>query len=170
MAGTTKQALPPDADLPVTGERLGVDVHCQILADFMRERVTATYDAFKTYVAMVSTLIGGSVALRLQFPDRAVERYAYAADAVAILMWLVVMIAIVDNYRSWWMLRIRYSEVAGMDDKGARIVPRPRFFGSARVQSMMLVIATATLILFMLFNPLRGAAPDQIQQNLTVPA
>jgi hypothetical protein len=141
-------------------DRLSVDAHCQLLGTFMCERVTSIYDGFKSYVTLISALIGGSVALRLQFSDRIVPSYAYAADAIAVLLWIVATITIADNYRSWWKLRIRYSEVAGVDEAGKLIVPRPAFWSSVKVQATMLAVITVTLGMFLLFNPLRHIEPS----------
>jgi hypothetical protein len=98
-------------------ETLSVDQHCGMLTDHIRDRSKAIMDGFKLYVQMFSAIVRGTIVLRLQYP-KIPPSFANLADALTGLIFLMGMVIIWENIRSWYQLRKGYprSQVAMMQN------------------------------------------------------
>ena len=134
---------------------LSIDKHCEMLTAHIRDRNSAISDGFKLFAQMFSTLVGGAVIARLQYGTKIPAQFANLADALAALIVCVCAIIILENVRSWYQYRKVLSDIAGQDEGGRPIVPPPRLFAAARIESVMIAVMIAAWVMFYLFNPLQ---------------
>jgi len=126
---------------------LSDDKHCELLSAGIRDRMLSIQSDFKSFVQLFSALVGGAVALRLQY--KAHPTFACAADALALLITFTYCLLIFDAFRAWHGYRVRLSEVAGQD-----IIPPPHMTSMITVIVMIVVIVFA-FVGFVFFNPFR---------------
>ena len=131
------------------------DTHCELLVDQIRDKISHILEGFKLYAQLFSAIVAGSVTLKLQYAGQNVSQYARLADALVTLVGVVSAVIIIDNIRSWKLLRDRLSELAGIDEEGKLVVPPPRIMTSIKAQGLMLIIILITTAGFWCFNPLR---------------
>lgn len=135
---------------------LSDDKHCELLTDHIRDRNTFIMDSFKLFVQMFTALVGGSAAIRLQYYQSAPKSFAWLADGLGLLIFVITTFVILENLRAWHDLRERLSEVAGLDDRGNHIIRPPHAWWGNRVEILMLVVMAASVVAFWTFNPLRS--------------
>jgi hypothetical protein len=145
-----------------TPAMLTPEKHCDILAANIRERGAAIIGWYRLFVQLASAIIGGAIVLRVQHPDGIILRpFINLSNGLLSLVSIVSIIMLADGFRAWLGHRVKYSEVAGTDQAGKLIVPRPVIWMSAITPMLMVIVMVATPILFWLFNPLgtTSAAP-----------
>jgi hypothetical protein len=134
---------------------LSVDKHCEMLTNHICDRHNLIMEGFKLYVQMFSAIVGGTVALRLQFGDEIPRAFATLADALAVLIFVASALITLENLRGWYGYRETLTKVAGTDEAGAPIVPAPHLLKAGRVATGMIVAMAVAWIAFYAFNPLR---------------
>jgi hypothetical protein len=143
-------------------DHLSIDKHCEMLTYHIRDRTSAIMDGFKLYVQMFSALAGGSVLLQLQFGNKIPPNFVTLADALAVLIFLMAVIIILENLRSWFQYRKALSEVAGLNPsihaphtQRQPIIPLPNIWKANKMESVMLLVMVCSLIGFCYYNPLQ---------------
>lgn len=131
---------------------LSVDKHCEMITAHIRDRNTMIMDSFKLFVQMFSALVGGAVIVRLQYPGPA-ESFAYPAVGIGLLIYVISLVMIWENIRSWYQYRIKLSNEAGRR-RGRLIVPLPKLWRAIWIELVMTVLMTVSLAAFWYFNPL----------------
>jgi hypothetical protein len=130
--------------------------HCELLTQHIRDRNDHIVDGFKLFVQMFTALVGGSVAIRLQYGAKLPQSLALLGDTLAGLIFVATIVLIVDNVRARYGLRNKLSAVAGMDGRGNHIIPLPRPWWTARAEIVMVSVVSVAVIVFWTFNPLRA--------------
>ena len=134
---------------------LSTDKHCEMLSNNIRDKSTAMYDGFKLFIQMFSSVVGGSVLLRLQYAGKIPPVFIKLSDWVVSMVVIATGIIVVDHYRSWRGYRCKLSKFAGDDPQGKPFVPPPTFLWSGLVCSTMIAGMVICLIGFWNFNPLK---------------
>jgi hypothetical protein len=130
------------------------ETHCEILSAGVRDRLASISNGFRLFVQLFSALVGGAVALRLQYAEDIPASFVTLSDYLAVLIPIAATILVGDAFQSWLGYRKKLSEVAGKDEEGKNIIPPPRWWPSS-VWFMFLVMLISC-VLFVWFNPLRG--------------
>jgi hypothetical protein len=133
---------------------LSVDKHCEMLTAHIRDRSAAITEGFKLFIQMFSAVVGGALLLRLQYPKIA-PCFALLADALTGLIFVMGVVIILENVRSWYEYRKVLSDVAGNDESGKRIIPGPLPWKAVRIETVMITVMIIAWLAFCWFNPLR---------------
>ncbi len=132
---------------------LGVDAHCAMLTDHIRDKNAQMMDGFKHFVQLYAAILGGSVAIRLQYGADQTASYANSANLLVSLVALVSCLVVFENYRSWTAFRRKLSVVAGDDVNGKAIVPMPKSRAGWVHIALFTTMIIAT-VAFWILNPL----------------
>lgn len=129
--------------------------HCELLSAGIRHRSLSMQSNFRLFTQLFTGLVGGSVALRLQYGADMPSVFSHLADALAILITSTCAVLICDAFCAWYGYRRRLSEVAGNKPDGTAVIRPPRMTESAITLTIMFVVMVAALVGFVAFNPLR---------------
>ena len=136
--------------MPLSSEK-----HCEMLSANVRHRDEAMVGGFKLFIQLYSAIVGGSLVLRLQSKEAIPPSIVGLSDWLAVLVAVAAMALVIDSFRSRKEHRWRLSEVAGRDETGNLIIPKPHRLKSSVTFAVMVALITAAPFLFYWFNSLR---------------
>src|SRR5882672_6495888 len=94
-------------------EMLTAEKHCEILDTNIREKIATIYSSYKLFVQLFSGIVGGSVALALQYGESL--PFALLSSALAALVVFTCRSMILDSHDSWFRFREKLRTVAGTE-------------------------------------------------------
>jgi hypothetical protein len=117
------------------------------------QKAVDTY--FKLFLQFFSAIVGGSIWLSLQKGIKSEDRLIYVtlSDVLVAILAVVSVALVVENFRAWWGYRRALSRLVGKTDAGENIVPLPKVFPAAIMETIVgcaMLIACAS---FLWFNP-----------------
>src|SRR6185295_15159586 len=104
---------------------LSNEKHCEMLSDTIRDKSAAMNDGFKLFIQMFSSVVGGSVLLRVQYGEKIPHAFINLSNVIAVMVVITTGIIILDQYRSWYGYRRTLSVVAGKDHRAKPLIPKP---------------------------------------------
>jgi hypothetical protein len=110
---------------------------------------------FSLFLRLFSAIVGGSIWLSMQKIANPSARTSYTllSDLLVVLLTVVSIVMVVDNYRAWRGYRAVLSRLVGKDEFGNYQVPLPRLFPAAVMETAVVVCMIAVCVLFIWFNP-----------------
>jgi len=134
---------------------LSPEKHCEFLSTNVQHRTDVMMSWFKLFVQMYAAIVGGAVAVRLQWAKDINWKFIVAADVVAAVVAIASLLMVRDAYRAWQGQRHRLTVVAGTDESGNDVIPRPDLKATGTTYKTMLAVMIVSLVAFWLFNPLQ---------------
>jgi hypothetical protein len=134
---------------------LSNEEHCKLLTLQLLERLKYIMDGFKLFIQVFTALVGGAVAVRLQYGEKTPPSFARLGDALAIIIFIATAALILENLRAWYGYRNALSAFAGLNETNRHIIPRPRAWWTARIEIIMILVMIAATCVFLVFNTLR---------------
>ena len=132
---------------------ISTDKDCELLTARLQAQETFIYGGFKLFVQMFSALVGGSVAVRLQYKGQVPTAFVHLSNWLAFLIVGASVIIILDAYRSWYGYRKTLSSVAGTKS-GKAIIKKPDLSTASTTPCIMVLVMVAAFLGYVLFNPL----------------
>lgn len=110
---------------------------------------------FKFFVQWFSAIVGGAMWLSMQPDIQPTARpiYRTLSDALIILLTIISIILVIDNFRAWRGYRTTHSKLVGKDETGNYRVPLPKVFPAAITEATVVACMIAVCVLFFWFNP-----------------
>jgi hypothetical protein len=136
---------------------LTAEKHCEMLSANTRDRAASIVNGFRLFVQLYSAIIGGAIVLRLQHGDQIAASFVRLSEFLLILITIASCLMVGDAFRAWLGQRKKLSEVAGKDAAGKDIIQKPNLMRQSMTIVTMFAVMAISLILFLVFNPLRIA-------------
>jgi hypothetical protein len=88
---------------------LSDEKHCELLDGNIRDKIATIFASFRLFIQLFSAIIGGSIAIFLQYPTKVPASAATLSNILMSLVGVVCAVMIVEAQRSWRRFRIELS-------------------------------------------------------------